>query len=103
MTVGVNIGRAERENLNWIILSALWHASPLGCNEHVLLVTAQDCDAKPTQVMIRRSLEYLEGSKLVQTQREGPLWSAKLTAAGSDVCEYRADAPKGVARPPEWH
>ena len=38
----IDMARAEREALRWILLSALWHARPYGATEHVLLMTARD-------------------------------------------------------------
>ena len=97
-----DIARAEREHLRWIILSALWHGIPYGCNEHMLLRTAQDVPLRVTSDQVRRELTYLKGHGLASVNQNNPLWSAEITANGSDVVEYRADCPVGIARPPKW-
>lgn len=97
-----DIARAERETLRWILLSALWHARPYGCNEHVLTRTAQDIPLRVTPDLVRRELHYLEGRKLVKTNQKGPLWQAEITPDGEDIVDYRADCPPGIARPEKW-
>lgn len=97
-----DIARAEREHLRWILLSALWHAQPYGCNEHVLVRTAQDIPLLVTADLVRRELDYLKELTLVVLKQDQPLWHAKLTAQGMDVVDHRAPAPVGVARPPKW-
>lgn len=98
----IDIARAERENLRWIILSALWRAEPYGTNEHVLLRTAQDMPLRITPDQLRRELSYVAGLGLITLNVSNPLWSAKITPSGSDVVDYRADCPAGIARPPQW-
>lgn len=94
--------RAEREHLRWILLAALWHATPYGCNEQILVRIAQDVPLRVTPDRVRRELAYLRGCELVEVDESNPLWHAEITAKGSDVVDYRADAPAGVARPPKW-
>lgn len=98
----VDMARAERETLRWIILAALWHARPYGTSEYVLLRAAQDIPINATPDMVRRKLHYLEGLGLVKVETGAPLWHAQLTPTGEDVVDYRAPAPVGVARPPKW-
>ena len=99
----VDIARAERETLRWILLSALWHARPYGTTEYVLIRTAQDIPLVVTQDLVRREMESLASRGLIVIEKEKqPLWQAHITALGEDVVEYREDAPKGIARPPKW-
>ena len=98
----VDVARAERETLRWIILSALWYARPFGTGEHVLLRTAHDIPLRVTSDMVRNALGYLKGKGLVTISENQPRWHAEITAEGEDVVDYRADAPVGVARPPKW-
>lgn len=99
----VDIARAERETLRWILLSALWYARPYGTSEHVLLRTAQDIPLIVNPDLVRREMNSLESRGLIAIERDkSPLWHAKITALGEDVVEYREDAPKGIARPPKW-
>lgn len=99
----VDIARAERETLRWVLLYALWHARPYGTSEYVLMRTAQDIPLVVTQDLVRRELDSLASRNLIIIQRDNqPLWQAKITALGEDVVEYREDSPKGIARPPKW-
>jgi hypothetical protein len=99
----IDTARAEREALRWVLLTALWHARPYGTTESVLLTCAHDIPVYATADLIRRELGWLESHGLAQIIKDGsPLWSAKLTAHGEDVYDYRADAPAGLARPPRW-
>lgn len=97
-----DIARAEREHLRWIILSALWHSNPYGCNEQILVRTAQDVPLRVTSDMVRRESDYLKNRGLIEINQENPLWHMKLTANGVDVVEYREASPSGIARPPKW-
>lgn len=98
----VDIARAERETLRWIMLSALWYARPYGTSEHVLLRTAHDIPLRVTPDMIRRELGYLKGKALITIDENQPLWHAEITAEGEDVVDFRAPVPPGIARPPKW-
>ncbi len=99
----IDIARAERETLRWLMLTALWHARPYGATEHVLLACAHEIPIYATPDMVRKELGWLQSHGLAEIIRDAsPVWSAKLTAHGEDVYEYRADAPAGLARPPRW-
>lgn len=98
----IDIARAEREALRWIILSALWHGRPYGVNEHVLTMTVRDIPLRVTADQVRAEMVALEKRGLVKVGRDGPLWWAELTAEGEAVVDYRAEAPADIARPPRW-
>lgn len=98
----VDLARAERESLRWILLLALWHARPYGTSEHVLLRTAHDIPLRVTLDMVRKELGYLHGKKLITVNENQPLWHAEITAEGEDVVDFRAPVPPGIARPPKW-
>lgn len=99
----VDIARAERETLRWILLSALWYARPYGTSEYVLLRTAQDIPLIVTQDLVRREMDSLASRGLIAIERENqPLWHARITALGEDVVDFRAPVPPGIARPPKW-
>jgi hypothetical protein len=52
---------------------------------------------------VRRELDYLRNSGLIELEGEGSSeWYAKLRARGVDVVEYTIDAPPGVARPRKY-
>lgn len=102
MTTEAEVDRARREQLRWVILLTLWHAEPYGCGEGILVRVAEDLPlAGATGHAIRRELAYLEGLRLVQVERAAQ-WHARLTPAGADVVDYRAEAPAGVARPRKY-
>lgn len=97
----VDIARAERETLRWVLLYALWHARPYGTTEMVLVRTAQDVPLAVTSDLVRQELASLEKRGLLTIAR-GPVWKAELTADGEDVVDHRAPCPAGVARPSKW-
>lgn len=98
----LDLARAERETLRWVMLTALWHARPYGTTETVLLACAHDIPIAATAAMVRQELGWLETHGLASLDRTGPVWGARLTALGEDVYDYRAQAPAGLARPPRW-
>jgi len=98
----VDLARAERESLRWILLLALWHARPYGTSEHVLLRTAHDIPLRVTLDMVRKELGHLHGRKLITLIENQPVWHAEITADGEDVVDFRAPVPPGIARPPKW-
>lgn len=98
----VDIARAERETLRWILLYALWHARPYGTSEHVLLRTAHDIPLRVTSDVVRKELGYLHGKNLVRLDENQPVWHAEITADGEDCVDYRAECPAGIARPKKW-
>lgn len=100
--IPVNTDRATREELRWILLRALWYARPLGCNENILRITAQDGSLPVTTLMIRQELNHLAGRDLVQLNNKLAVWHAELTPDGENLVDYRADCPPGIARPPQW-
>lgn len=95
----IDAARAEREVLRWILLSALWHGRPYGLLELVLLQTARDIPLNATADQVRAELMSLAKRGLVTVNREGPLWSAELTAEGEAVVDHRAPCPNDIARP----
>lgn len=98
----IDMARAERETLRWVLVTALWHARPYGALESLLLSCAHDIPLMVTAHAVRQELAWLEDCALVRIDRTGPIWSATLTARGQGVYEYREDAPKGLARPARW-
>ena len=98
----VDLARAERESLRWILLLALWHARPYGTSEHVLLRTAHDIPLRVTLDMVRKELGHLQGRKLITLVENQPVWHAEITADGEDEVDFRAPVPPGIARPPKW-
>ena len=98
----LDIGRAHREALRWVLVTALWHARPYGALESLLTACTADVGVAATSDEVRRELGWLEGHGLARVDRIGPVGSVHLSAHGEDVYDYRAEAPKGLARPPRW-
>ena len=98
----IDIARAERETLRWIILTALWHGRPYGVNEYVLQMTSRDIPLRVTADQVRSELASLEKRGLVKVGRDGPIWWGELTADGEAVVDYRSPAPIDIARPRKW-
>lgn len=98
----IDLARAERETLRWVLLLALWHARPYGTTEYVLVRTAHDIPLNVTSDIVRRELESLSQRHLIVLEKEQAVWVARITAQGEDVVDHRAPAPPGVARPPKW-
>ncbi|MDX1491287.1 MAG: hypothetical protein R3332_08370 [Pseudohongiellaceae bacterium] len=62
-----------------------------------------DVDLGFTASNIRKSLDYLEGHKLVEiTMRTEERWMAKISVHGVDFLDGLADEIKGVAHPNEF-
>jgi len=98
----LDLARAHRETLRWVLLTALWHSRPYGAREDLLSLCAADTGVSATLDEVRRELCWLESHGLATVERKGPVWSAVLSAHGEDVYDYRAEAPAGLARPPRW-
>lgn len=98
----VDIARAERENLRWVILLTLWNARPYGANEGILMRIVRDLALHITPDQIRQEMNYLKGRKLLELQSNQPVWSASILPDGEDLVDYRADCPEGIARPAKW-
>lgn len=99
----LDLARAERETLRWVLLTALWHARPYGTTEHVLMLAANDAGLRATSVDVRAELDWLARHGLAEVECHGrPVWDVSITARGMDVYEHREDAPAGLARPPRW-
>lgn len=99
----LNLEKQRREQVRWLMLSALDAARPLGANEHLILSVVRELIADLTPRELRRELDYLEGRGLVQlAHQDAPIWHAELTRAGIDVVEYTCDCDAGIARPPKY-
>ena len=98
----VDIARAERETLRWILLLATWYARPYGVSEAVLVRCAHDIPLRVTPDQVRQELNHLAGHNLLKINAEAAHWHVSIGVLGEDVVDYRAPAPLGVARPPRF-
>lgn len=98
----LDIPRAEREYLRWILLLALWYARPVGTSEGTLLRASEDAGIRATQLMVRQELNYLKGCNLILVNNENALWTASILPDGENIVDYRKQCPEGIARPAKW-
>ncbi|MBB5204438.1 hypothetical protein HNQ51_001752 [Inhella inkyongensis] len=99
----IDMARARREQLRWLVILTLNNARPMGAVESVVLSVAQSVFPDATALELRRELDYLEDRKLVEIKRHPDgHWSAELTRHGVDVAEYTVDCDPGIARPVKY-
>jgi hypothetical protein len=101
--MAIDIEKAKREQLRWLILETLNAARPIGANEGLINQTVSDIQGGVTILELRRELDYLEDRELVKiTGKNSPVWHAELTRTGVDVVEYTVDCDAGIARPKKY-
>lgn len=98
---GIDMEKARREELRWLILRALYAARPIGTTETILKNAIEPVMLDITQMEIRRELDYLSDRELL-TVHMSPIWSAKINRYGVDVVEYTVTCDPGIARPEKW-
>jgi len=100
---GLDIQKSRRENLRWLILRTLHSARPIGTTEQIILQTVQGLVPDTTQFELRQELDYLDDRKLIEiSERDTPVWFAKINHHGVDVVEYTVDCQPGIARPAKY-
>ncbi len=100
---GIDMERARREQIRWIVLDALNHGRPYEVAEPLILSAIQGVPIQCTALDLRRELDYLEERGLIEMKRlEGAPWTAVLTRAGVDVVEYTIAVEPGIARPKKY-
>ncbi len=102
--VPVDLEKARREELRWLILRALYAARPIGTTETIIKNAIEPVMLDITLLEIRRELDYLEDRELlaVERSRAVPVWSAKINRLGVDLVEYTVPCDPGIARPEKW-
>lgn len=99
----IDLEKARRETLRWLILLTLDKARPLGASEALIQSVIQQVPQPVTAHELRRELDYLADRDLVSISgRETPQWHAELTRIGVDVVEYTVDVYAGIARPKKY-
>jgi hypothetical protein len=100
----VDMERAVREQLRWLILETLNAGRPIGASDATILVAIQGVIGNATLFDVRRELDYLQDRSLIAIQGKGlgPTWHAELTHHGVDVVEYTVECFPGIARPEKW-
>lgn len=99
----MDMEKARREELRWLILQALHAAQPVGASESIVKNAIEAVILDVTLVEIRRELDYLAERKLLTvTHRDTPVWFAKINRYGIDVVEYTVECDPGIARPKKY-
>nr|VFK21753.1 MAG: hypothetical protein BECKLFY1418C_GA0070996_110211 [Candidatus Kentron sp. LFY] len=92
--------RIRREGMRWNILLTLGHARPSGCWEELVLDTVQAIHPDTTRLELHRELDHVADLGLIEIEKKPyGRWYAKLNARGTNVVDYTADCPPGIARP----
>jgi hypothetical protein len=98
----IDMEKARREEMRWLILQALYAAQPIGTSE-AIIKNAIEPVLEATVTQIRDQLDYLAERKLITvTRRDTPVWFAKINRYGIDLVEYTVDCDPGIARPKQW-
>jgi hypothetical protein len=99
----IDMEKARREELRWMILRALYAAQPVGTTEVIVMKAMEPVVPDVTCLEIRRHLDYLAERDLVSVAgKDSPVWFAKINRHGIDVVEYTVPCHPGIARPRRW-
>ena len=98
----IDMERARREEMRWLILRALYSANPTGTSEVIIRNAMEPVIPDATELEIRKELDYLEERELVKVERNRPVWFGKINNHGIDFVEYAVDCRPGIARPRKW-
>lgn len=100
--MNIDMEKARREELRWVILRALYAAQEIGTTETIVRSAIDEVIPDATDTEIRRGFDYLEERKLVTVERNRQCWFAKINNHGIDFVEYTVEAYPGIARPAKW-
>jgi Fe2+ or Zn2+ uptake regulation protein len=99
----IDIEKARRDELRWMILRALYAAQPLGTTEVIVMKATEPVVPGVTLDEIRRALDYLAERNLIAiSNMDSPVWFAKINRYGIDIVEYTVECHPGIARPKQW-
>lgn len=98
-----NLEQSERETARWVALDALYHGAGYAVPERLILAVLEAVPLRVTAADVRTHLAYL-GSLGLARVVELPDGSrtAAITSSGTDVVEYNAECPAGIARPHKY-
>lgn len=101
--MSIDLQRARRESMRWLIILTLNNARPVGCFEGPILSVAQSEYPDATAHELRRELDYLADRQLLEVnKRPDGRWFADLTHVGVDLAEYTIACEPGIARPEKY-
>ncbi len=99
----MDIEKARREELRWLILRALYAARPVGTSENIIKNAIEPIILDITTIEIRQELNYLAERDLITIfNKDTPVWAAKINNHGIDIVEYTVDCFPGIARPKKY-
>jgi len=100
----MDLDKARRERLRWMILVCLDVARPAGTSEGLILQVVQGEIPDVTRKEVRKELDYLSDRQLVDIHDDNPeTWTAEINHHGVDVVEYTIPCLPGIARPPKYN
>lgn len=95
----MDIEQKKKEAARWLILRAVDAGRPIGVGESIVASVLKDAGLALSPNAIRRELDYLRDAGLLVLFTESEEWQARPTPAGTNIVEYVAAAPAGIARP----
>ena len=98
----IDLEKARREELRWLILRTLYAAQPIGTSETLIRITVDPIVTGATELEVRNNLDYLAQRKLIKVEKNRPVWFSKIDRYGIDIVEYTVDCDPGIARPAKW-
>ena len=101
--MNLDLAKARREHLRWLVMLTLNNARPTGAYEAMVLSVAQSVYQDATALELRRELDYLHERELIHVDKQpSGMWHTALNRLGVDVVEYTVDCEPGIARPAKY-
>lgn len=98
-----NVEQVRRETARWIALTALYHGMGCPTSERLIHSVLEAVPLPATLVETRALLHFLQQAGLATvTRRPDGATVACITKEGTDVVEYNAVCPAGIARPEQY-
>ena len=99
--MSIDLVKARRERLRWIILVCLNHARPIGGSDSLVFDVVGQEFPDTSLGEIRVEADYLRDRDLVEIKNEDTAgWQLHLSRYGVDIVEYTVPCHPGIARPP---
>lgn len=90
---------AEVQTIRRRILQTLYVGGSVGMNEESLMTMLHNVGHILLPPELRKHLDYLEEQKTIKIiDRDMATWAAKILPYGTEIVEYAAKPPAGIAR-----
>ncbi len=90
---------AEIQTIRRRILQSLYVTGSVGMNEDSLMNMLHNVGHILLRPELRRHLDYLEEQKTIKIiDRDHATWAAKILPYGTEIIEYAAKPPAGIAK-----